>query len=228
MGANAQTTVPKYTALTVLPAASMNISAGTGIPVFATTVTRDAAFGGANKVLAEGQLAYIEASDTVQYYSGALWVSVGEASKVVQMVNTQTGEVATGTTTTPLDDTIPQNSEGDQYMSLAITPNNASNILVIEVVWFGASSASTFNTVALFVGTTADALAAVSQVGTGSNTSIALPLTHKLVAGVTTELTFKVRVGPNSAATITFNGREGARLFGGVASSSITITEYTP
>jgi len=77
MGANAQTTVPKYTALNVLPAASMNISAGTGIPVFATTVTRDAAFGGANKVLAEGQTCYLESTNVVQYYDGAAWATVG-------------------------------------------------------------------------------------------------------------------------------------------------------
>jgi len=80
MGANAQTTVPKYSALTVLPAASMNISAGTGIPVFATTVTRDAAFGGANKVLAEGQTCYLESTNVVQYYDGAAWATVGPSS----------------------------------------------------------------------------------------------------------------------------------------------------
>ena len=81
MGANAQTSVPLYAAAEVLTAANMNISAGTGVPVFATTVTRDAAFGGAGeKVLAEGQLAYIEASDVVQYYTGAAWATVGPAS----------------------------------------------------------------------------------------------------------------------------------------------------
>lgn len=81
MGANAQTSVPLYAAAEVLTAANMNISAGTGVPVFATTVTRDAAFGGANeKVLAEGQLAYIEASDVVQYYTGAAWATVGPST----------------------------------------------------------------------------------------------------------------------------------------------------
>ena len=81
MGANAQTSVPLYVAAEVLTAADMNISAGTGVPVFATTVTRDAAFGGAGeKVLAEGQLAYIEASNIVQYYDGAAWATVGPAS----------------------------------------------------------------------------------------------------------------------------------------------------
>lgn len=81
MGANAQTSVPLYVAAEVLTAADMNISAGTGVPVFATTVTRDAAFGGAGeKVLAEGQLAYIEASNIVQYYDGAAWATVGPST----------------------------------------------------------------------------------------------------------------------------------------------------
>lgn len=72
MGVNAQTTVPKFTAGQVLTAAQQT-AINTGIPVFATTTTRDAAFGGSNKVLAEGQMAYIEATDTTQYYDGAAW-----------------------------------------------------------------------------------------------------------------------------------------------------------
>jgi len=89
MGANAQTSVPLFTAGEVLTAANQNISAGTGVPVFATTVTRDAAFGGSGeKVLAEGQLAYIEADNVVQYYDGASWATVGPAtaSACVQIV----------------------------------------------------------------------------------------------------------------------------------------------
>ena len=78
--ANTQTTVPLFVANTVLTAAQQNLSAGTGVPVFATTVTRDAAFGGSNKALAEGQLAYIEASNVVQYYDGAAWATVGPAT----------------------------------------------------------------------------------------------------------------------------------------------------
>jgi len=84
MGANAQTSVPTFTAGEVLTAANMNISARTGIPVFATTVTRDAAFGGTGeKTLAEGQFAYLEDSNTTQYYDGAAWQSVGIAPGLV-------------------------------------------------------------------------------------------------------------------------------------------------
>ena len=75
--ANTQTSVPLFVANSVLTAAQQNISAATGVPVFSTTVTRDASFGGSNKVLAEGQLCYLESTDVVQYYSGAAWASVG-------------------------------------------------------------------------------------------------------------------------------------------------------
>lgn len=77
MGANAQTAVPAFVAGEVLTAAEMT-QVNTGVPVFATSVTRDAAFGGAGeKVLAEGQFAYLEDSNTTQYYDGAAWQSVG-------------------------------------------------------------------------------------------------------------------------------------------------------
>jgi hypothetical protein len=80
MGANAQTSVPLFVANSVLTAAQQNISAATGVPVFATTVTRDAAFGGSNKVLAEGQLCYLESTDVVQQYNGSSWITVGPAT----------------------------------------------------------------------------------------------------------------------------------------------------
>ena len=79
--ANEQTSVPLFVSGEVLTAANMNISAGTGVPVFATTVTRDAAFGGAGeKVLAEGQLCYLSSTNVVQYYDGAAWATVGPAA----------------------------------------------------------------------------------------------------------------------------------------------------
>lgn len=97
MGANAVTTVPVYVAAEVLTAADLNIT-NSGIPVFATTVTRDAAFGGAGeKTLAEGQFAYIEATDTTQYYDGAAWQSVAAAQTIAIFNETQASATAGGT-----------------------------------------------------------------------------------------------------------------------------------
>ena len=228
MGANAQTTVQKFVDGAVLTAAEQNFSAATGVPVFATTVTRDAAFGGANKVLAEGQTCYLESTNVVQYYDGAAWASVGEVSKVVQIVNVQTGAMATGTTIIPADATIPQITEGDQYMSLAITPQNASNILTIEVVMIYATLNVGYSTSALFVGATANALAAAIIGSAAGNQPETTGFRHRMVAGVTTALTFTVRNGMGGATTTTFNGAQGINLAGGVLASSITITESTP
>jgi len=61
------------------------------VPVFATTVTRDAAFGGANKVLAEGQTCYLEDANVVQYYDGAAWATVGPtAASGLVLITAQT------------------------------------------------------------------------------------------------------------------------------------------
>jgi hypothetical protein len=97
MGANAQTTVPSFTSNEILTAAQMNNSARTGVPVFAGTTERDAGFGGAGeKTLAEGQLAYIEATDVVQYYDGSAWKTLAPAGVSAAAA----GYVATGQTTT--------------------------------------------------------------------------------------------------------------------------------
>jgi hypothetical protein len=98
MGANAVTTVPVYTAGEVLTAADLNIT-NSGIPVFASTVERDAAFGGTGeKVLAEGQFAYLETGNVTQYYDGAAWQPVGVTPGMVlvktQTIGTTVGSVA--------------------------------------------------------------------------------------------------------------------------------------
>lgn len=75
MGANAVTTTYDFVANQVLTAVQMD-NVNCGIPVFATTTTRDAAFGGAGeKTLAQGQYAYIEATSTLQVYTGSAWIT---------------------------------------------------------------------------------------------------------------------------------------------------------
>lgn len=146
--------------------------------------------------------------------------------RIVQVVNTQSGSLGTGTTIMPRDDSIPQISEGDEYMTLAITPTSATNKLKIEVVWNGCSSVgSTDITVALFKGTDADALACASDVSYGQNDSMQIAFTHYMTAGTTDAITFRVRAGMKAAGTTTFNGEATGRLYGGVMASSITITE---
>jgi hypothetical protein len=91
MGANAQTSVPTFVAGEVLDAVRMNQSARTGVPVFAGTTERDAAFGGSGeKTLAEGQLCYLESTNVVQYYDGSSWATVGPSTPGVVLIKSQT------------------------------------------------------------------------------------------------------------------------------------------
>jgi hypothetical protein len=79
MGANQQTSVPAFTAGQVLTA-QQQTEINTGIPVFADSSARTAAFGGTGeKVLAEGQYSYLESDDTTYVYDGSSWVTVGDA-----------------------------------------------------------------------------------------------------------------------------------------------------
>jgi hypothetical protein len=91
MGANAQTSVPEFTSGQVLTA-QQQTEINTGIPVFADSTARDAAFGGTGeKTLAEGQFAFLEDSDTTQYYDGSTWEAVGVAPGLVLVSSTTIG-----------------------------------------------------------------------------------------------------------------------------------------
>jgi hypothetical protein len=147
---------------------------------------------------------------------------------VVQVVNTQTGAVSSGNTQLPCDDSVPQNTEGDEVMTLAITPTSSTNELKIEVtVALSASTADEQLAAALFQDTTASALAAVRYGAKNASEIYTTTFTHYMTAGTTSETTFKVRVGPGTAATVTFNGSGGTRRLGGAFASSITITEIS-
>lgn len=149
------------------------------------------------------------------------------AGSVVQVVNTQDGAVATTTTVMPCDDSIPQNTEGGQFMTLAITPTSATNKLKIDVVIFGgeASNVSNMWAAALFQDSTAGALAAgASRIDSAILWPDGIHFTHYMDAGTTSSTTFKVRAGMDQAGTFSFNGASG-RSLGGVMASSITITE---
>ena len=145
---------------------------------------------------------------------------LNRAGNIIQIVNTQTGTSASGTTTLPIDNTIPQNTEGTEFMTLAITPTSASSKLIIDVIYCGGISSADNLAVALFQDSIANALA-VLPVAPPANAFVTVPLRHYMTADTTSSTTFKVRAGMDAAGTTFFNGA----YFGGTIASSITITE---
>jgi hypothetical protein len=147
------------------------------------------------------------------------------AGNQVQLVSSLTGAVATGTTVLPHDDTIPQNTEGTEFLSLAITPASTSNKLKISICIFGAYSVNGHLTAALFQDSTANALACASVFVGTANAMTMFTFDHVMTAGTTSATTFKVRIGCNNAGTFTLNGWGGTRYMGDVHSSSLIIEE---
>ena len=124
----------------------------------------------------------------------------------------------------PFDDSIPVITDGAEYMTRAITPTNSANTLRITVVANLATSSSGKLTVALFQDTTTNALAVSSHL-TSDNAIVPITLVYEMVAGTTSSTTFKIRAGSNVSGTVTFNGSGGARKWGGVLFSSVSIME---
>lgn len=144
----------------------------------------------------------------------------------MQVVTVKDGSLITGSTATPWDDTIPQNTEGTEFLTLAITPRSAANKLLIAVIGdLDAPIANNIMTMALFKDSDADAIAAVNFTGDASGTAAVLALNHAMTAGSTSEITFKMRAGTQAGAFTNLNGYNGTRNYGGVSSSSIIITE---
>lgn len=234
MGANAQTTVPTFTAGQVLTADQLNNSARTGVPVFADTTARDAGFGGSGeKVLAEGQLAYIEASDVVQYYNGSAWATVGPSSAgaVAQVKSTTKTDTFTTTSSSFTDIT---------GLSVSITPTSASNkILVVFAANVGTDPASTAAGIRLLRDSTAIAIGdtAGSRYRTTSATIInnanqmaTVAMTFLDSPATTSATTYKLQAVAVSGTTIGINRgvNDGDSSAIPRAVSSITVFEVSP
>lgn len=159
--------------------------------------------------------------------SGAASANLDTGS-VVQMIQTDYTAAATSAgTTIPNDDTAPQNTEGDEYMSQAITPKSSTNVLVVEALFYGSNASGSQDVItALFRDSTASAFAVAATFQATATGTVAIKVSGKVTAGSTSPTTFKLRAGTSAAGTTTFNGQSGARKFGATDKSWIRVTEY--
>lgn len=146
---------------------------------------------------------------------------------VVQQVNVVDKVYSTHSGNIPVDDTIPQISEGAEILSLSITPTSASNVLIFDYnVTLASGGHLTF---ALFQNPTADAIYATSF-DAPSNLMYTPSFKYLQVAGTTSPTTFSIRAGrpPPLTAIFAINGIDLGRRYGGVAAQVLTITEVLP
>jgi hypothetical protein len=129
----------------------------------------------------------------------------------------------------PEDDTIPQNTEGDEVLSLTVTPTNASSILKLGVSLPVVGTGGSANAIAaLFVDSTANAIAAATTEFNVAGQVDNISFTHFLSAGSTTQRVYRVRLGSSTAADVFLNGDSSSRLYGGVATASLVAEEILP
>lgn len=151
---------------------------------------------------------------------GAL-VQRRQKSYSAQASNTGTG--------VPEDDTIPQNNEGYEYMSQAITPTAAPNLLKVYAQAFMAQSnnANTDINAALFRDSIADAFFAITETIINANARALFVLSPEpVIAGSTSPTTFKFRAGTTSGSYTTyFNSYSAGRRFGTANKSTISVEE---
>jgi hypothetical protein len=167
--------------------------------------------------------ATVSSGGNIAMASGKTFSATGA---VVQVDNVTSFASTTGTTAMPFDDTIPQNNEGDEFLTLAFTPTSATNKLYINVHGhWGSTAVNSWLTVALFQDSISNAIAVSTAFDSIANGCLNHGLTHFMTAGTTSEITFKVRAGRNGSSTVRMNGTDGSRFFGGVLGSGITITE---
>jgi hypothetical protein len=149
------------------------------------------------------------------------------------------------TTAIPLDDTIPQITEGTEVVTASITPASTSNRIRarFSCMVAGNGGIAQHAIAALFQDATANALCARAvKVVDDSKTYLSpcnpcnylgnavvaqLVLEWEWVPATVSAITARIRVGGNSG-TIRLNGTTGARYFGGVSAATLVLEEITP
>lgn len=152
------------------------------------------------------------------------------AGKIAQSLTTTTANYVGLSTQIPLDNTIPQNTEGTEILTRAITPKNASSTIRVTArmsITAPAGSGGTF-IAALFKDTGADAIAADRVYCGAGGIAQHIVVSYEESAGSTAARTYKLRGGPSSAITMYYNGNDSSRLLGGVSIVSLNVQEILP
>jgi len=158
---------------------------------------------------------------------GLTWAAAG--GKVVQVVYTLSTAETSGTTVVVYDDTPQTITEGNEFLTRTITPTNSSNILYVEgTINLGQSNTGGIVMItSLFRDAVTNALGTWGLLVDANTVMSAVPYHYVMVAGTTSEITFRMRSGSNSAGTHYMNRGGSASLWGGLSTSTMIVTEIS-
>lgn len=200
---------------------------------FATTMT-DALAG---KQPLDSDLTAIAALATTSYGralltladQAALQTAVGfsgaASGSVIASVRASLATFSSVTAIIPVDDTIPQNTEGTELLTVSITPTNAASKLRIRGHLPFAMNGTSTAVGALFRDSGADAIGATFKTNSFINLASLMTFDKEVAAGSTSATTFKLRAGVLSGAFTLYVNGASSRLGGGVVETSLTIEE---
>lgn len=187
-----------------------------------------------------GWIAYVQDEDRFYSFKGSAWVDILNPLRVADFPSgTVIGRAYTEytantnlATSIPADDTIPQNTEGTEILSVALTLTNAANRVRARFSGFFSVATDGVVTAALFIGSSADAINAVgfdsaNAGASGVDRLKPLPLDFEHAPGSVGPHTYSIRVG-GAAVTIRMNGTSAARRYGGAARSVLILEEIVP
>jgi hypothetical protein len=154
-------------------------------------------------------------------------VSPGE---IVSVTYAETTAALTGTAQFPLDNTIPQISEGTEILATAsITPKKIGNNFLIRYKLHISSSVSNYGIAALFEGTTADAIDVTQKLIIFATYAYPNLIVGEIVVPITSlaARVYSIRIGPDTTnqGTLYVNTVNGTAYFGGKKRSILTVTE---
>jgi hypothetical protein len=124
----------------------------------------------------------------------------------------------------PLDDTIPQITEGTEIFSVTLTPNKVGNLIQVRGIVHLSPSAADWPVCALFLNGAANAVNvqfSTAQAGW----IVAIPVAYDVSAPSLSPMVFALRTGSNGSA-VRLNGTS-ARFYGGVVRSYLQAEEYS-
>ena len=162
----------------------------------------------------------------------------GASTNFLQRKVFQTGALVSGLIARiPLDNTIPQSTEGTEVMNLAVTPMNPGSMLDVTALINGSGTVPGDTCIgALFRDAATDAFAAASWVDGQAGPTGGMPMQWmvkgRIPSGSTAPTTIRCRAGCSVAGggNFWFNGdaQLGIQLFNGMWMSSITVEEVMP
>jgi hypothetical protein len=195
-----------------------------------------------------GWLAYVQTESAIYQYRSTAWVCL-QATQAQAEAGTDNNAFMTAlrtrqaiparayaeysanadlTATIPLDDTIPQSTEGTEILTATITPKSVNSRIRATISGFGCTSTIKTIILGLFQDAIANALFAHSIISTTGDNPFPIACVFEYPPATTSAITLRVRIGMDVPATLRMNGFSGSRKFGGVAKATLTLEEVYP